>query len=329
MRTTPLENSAGQRPEITFEEWLRTMYRPIAGGEQPPATSAQSVQATILDPASAGGPPVAAPARAQDTGGAPVVPAAPAAPAPGAPEGQPAAPAAAPAVAEQPILTLEQLRAKYPSFAKFPDLGKMAEAHLGLERLFTRYRQADLDPEEAFFMLQRQLTGGEAAAAGEGEPEAGQEMTDDEFLALLAENPREAVRQLIRAETMPDREARAFDTAKSMWADARGKHPDIDQYEPEMVRLLQEMPMIVQLEDAVDRLYNLAKFGNPASAEATITQAQLAERNRVLQGVRQGSVEGGTGGGAPPIKQPTEAERITASILAAEPARPVLRPLTP
>lgn len=312
-----LENSA-LPAEAPWERAMRLgIIRPVAGGEQPPAApGAQATQQAILQPGSA------APegTRAQTPPGAGGVPAP-------APAGGPPAPAAAPAPpGEPPIRTLEELAARYPTLAdKFPDLSRMADSYLGLERLFTRYRQAGIDPEEALdALIESQQTGGGEPSGREAPSD---DLSDDEFMALLAENPREAIRQVIARETMPDREARAYDTARSMWADARGRFSDIATYEAAMVDLLQQMPMIVNLPDAVDRLYHLAKYGTPEATQQAITQAQAAERANVLQGVRTGTVIGGTGGGTPPARATTEAERITAEILGAAPPRPVLRPL--
>jgi hypothetical protein len=201
--------------------------------------------------------------------------------------------------------------------AKFKDPYALARSYAELERWFHAVRaqhQSETVQEEA---------GADQASAASPE-------TPDDFLTRLVEQPQQTLQALVdqRVRALLEdfrTEQQALQVAQSAaqaaWQRLVAKYPDAPQVEAAMTRYLHTAIGMLQdghsLDDAVERVYHLAK-GNPDAARA----AAAAERQRVLQQVRSTTVE--AGGGGVPRGTPSPEQRVIADILAAQAGSPPL-----
>lgn len=228
--------------------------------------------------------------------------------------------------------TWEDVDRLFPEVAKKfqGDPVKIAQSYTELERAFHGFRELGLSPDQALQAIQQQVAETEAAETGEGDGTAA-EVSEDEFLKELAASPRAAilkvVDQALDKGLAPMRESTATMQATGMWEAAKKAYPDIVTYEGTMSEILTTIPELAKLPNVVETVYWLAKL-SPQHREGTINALRLEGRNTVLEQVRGGTVEPGSGGGAPPMKQADPAQKVVEEILAVGPQRPKLVPMT-
>lgn len=204
----------------------------------------------------------------------------------------------------QPKVWPEGFEAKYPQLvAKFKSPEEMAESYANLERRLGT-------PETP------------AAEEPEGEPE-GEEPSA--FFDRLAEKPQETIAGVAQSAAMEV--FQVMTASQAAWNALAEAHPDAKEVEKEMGKYTPIVPTLMQaglsLNEAVERVYLLAKGGGNAAEE--IEKVRAETREQTLNQVRDTTVESGRGGGTPQSKsfQQTTVEEI----VGAGGSKPTLRPM--